>query len=604
MRRLKNISLFRPILLAILSAFIGKIWLIFIICLYFYFADKKELAAYILLCLLLICTDRYRIDFIPFGIVERCNANSCIVDKLLYKAKITDNDTLSVGDVVFFSSEYKPNSILDELKKNICFYGYDFKYLFHFRARSILLERIDGLEVSSDYIKYVLFKIYPENGIDSDLISGLYAYYLLKRINDRSDTACIVAVIFLSVFIYCDVKFYLIIMDCILDNMKIERKEKIAIKLYVICLLNMKLLYNYSIIIPLLFTLFSCIDLNIDFELFYSFMSSLLFGETNIVESLLFGMNMKIKEFIYIASLFVAFFGVLEKQYMKLMKAYEYAISLIGCFSIRGSISIVGVSVFIICYGLIKNRNKYAYCLILCLIIMSPLNRPFLSISFIDVGQGDAILVKEPLYGKKILIDTGSDYNYYKLERYLKRYGIYCIDYLIITHDDSDHNGNIDNLNRDFRIRNIIEKGTDIKTNNLVFEYLDLGENDNDNDNSLVYYLDVNGHDFLFTGDISSDIEKRLISLYGNRNIDILKVSHHGSKNSTSDYFISNTLPEIAIISTNGQYGHPSKRVIDTLEKYGTELYTTAIDGNICFVFTRLMDLLKTGNGDFAIMKK
>ena len=78
-----------------------------------------------------------------------------------------------------------------------------------------------------------------------------------------------------------------------------------------------------------------------------------------------------------------------------------------------------------------------------------------------------------------------------------------------------DHSGNLTNLQKDFKIRNIITEADDFRYKDIEFHSLPTGEYDNDNDNSLVYLLNFNGYRILFTGDISSSVEKQLIQRYG-----------------------------------------------------------------------------------------
>ncbi|MBR4470577.1 MAG: hypothetical protein IKS54_04605 [Erysipelotrichaceae bacterium] len=129
-----------------------------------------------------------------------------------------------------------------------------------------------------------------------------------------------------------------------------------------------------------------------------------------------------------------------------------------------------------------------------------------------------------------------------------------------------------------------------------------LNEYDNDNDNSLVYYLDVKGIDFLFTGDISSEAERDLVRRYGPLNIDILKVSHHGSKTATSPFFVSSVLPKIAVISTSGMYDHPSKEVLETLNRYMVRIFSTKESSTVTVYFTGLFSFVKTGKNEFVII--
>jgi len=219
------------------------------------------------------------------------------------------------------------------------------------------------------------------------------------------------------------------------------------------------------------------------------------------------------------------------------------------------------------------------------------------------VGQGDSILIRYPLSGNCILIDTGSSYNYYKLRKRLFAEGIYKIDYLILSHDDSDHNGNVENLSTDFNIGSIITEGKDIEFGNIFLDYLETGTYDNDNDNSLVYYLEINNVSFLFTGDISDDVERVLIQKYGPLSVDVLKVSHHGSYTATSPYFISNILPSYAVISTSGMYNHPHYTVINTLKRYLVHYFITKESGTVSFYFSRFVDFIKTDKNEFVIIR-
>ena len=129
-----------------------------------------------------------------------------------------------------------------------------------------------------------------------------------------------------------------------------------------------------------------------------------------------------------------------------------------------------------------------------------------------------------------------------------------------------------------------------------------MDEYESDNDNSLIYYLDVKGVDFLFTGDISSMVERDLIRKYGPMDVDILKVSHHGSKTATSPFFVSSLLPKIVVISTSGMYDHPSKEVLDTLNRYMVRIFSTKQSSTVTVYFTGLFPFVKTGKNEFVIM--
>jgi len=107
----------------------------------------------------------------------------------------------------------------------------------------------------------------------------------------------------------------------------------------------------------------------------------------------------------------------------------------------------------------------------------------------------------------------------------------------------------------------------------------------NSNDTSIVIKLVFNKDTFLFTGDISSKIEEDLKLANLPLKADILKVAHHGSKYSSSDYFLESVLPEIAVIQVGeNSYGHPTEEALRRLEKFGIKILRTDLDGDIKIV--------------------
>jgi len=124
-------------------------------------------------------------------------------------------------------------------------------------------------------------------------------------------------------------------------------------------------------------------------------------------------------------------------------------------------------------------------------------------------------------------------------------------------------------------------KELNIEDNKLYF--LNNGDYGNENDNSNVIYTELNKHKFLFIGDAGVEVEEDLIDKYNLKNIDVLKVGHHGSKTSSSKDFIDKINPEYSIISVgkNNRYGHPNKEVLDNLNE--SKIYRTDEDGSIMF---------------------
>ena len=238
-----------------------------------------------------------------------------------------------------------------------------------------------------------------------------------------------------------------------------------------------------------------------------------------------------------------------------------------------------------------------------------------LLVHFISVGQGDAIAINTP-NDEVILIDTGPNdatvtFSTYIKEKVINNHLDNTIDYLILTHADADHIGGALRLLNEFEVENIylpiidsttqtylelidfIEKGdynliTDlIDLSNDIYDIQIFGPYDASDENDTcpiikLEYLDVS---FLFTGDISTDIEEQLILDYFNEiDSDIIKIAHHGSKYSSSLEFLEAVSPEYAVISCgNNSYGHPTDVVINNIKEVGANLLRTDIDGDILF---------------------
>ena len=124
-------------------------------------------------------------------------------------------------------------------------------------------------------------------------------------------------------------------------------------------------------------------------------------------------------------------------------------------------------------------------------------------------------------------------------------------------------------------------KELNIDDNKLYF--LNNKDYGNENDNSSVIYTKLNNYKFMFMGDAGVEVEEDLIKKYNLKDIDVLKVGHHGSRTSTSNEFIDETNPKYGVISVgkNNRYGHPNKEILNNLEN--SKIYRTDQDGSIMF---------------------
>lgn len=113
--------------------------------------------------------------------------------------------------------------------------------------------------------------------------------------------------------------------------------------------------------------------------------------------------------------------------------------------------------------------------------------------------------------------------------------------------------------------------------------FLNTKEYDNENDNSNVIYFSYNNYKFLFMGDAGMKKEKDILNKYNIKNIDFLKVGHHGSNTSSGEEFINSMNPKYSFISVgkNNRYGHPNKEVLNILDN--SKIYRTDQDGSVRF---------------------
>ena len=123
----------------------------------------------------------------------------------------------------------------------------------------------------------------------------------------------------------------------------------------------------------------------------------------------------------------------------------------------------------------------------------------------------------------------------------------------------------------------------ELNIDNRKLYFLQTKEYDNENDNSNVIYIELDGYKFMFMGDSGIEKEKDILDKYNISDIDVLKVGHHGSKTSSDKKFIDEIKQTYSIIGVgkNNRYGHQNKGVLDTLND--SKIYRTAQDGSIMF---------------------
>lgn len=548
MQSLKNILLFRLTIIFFLNIYFKNIFIFLISILLLFILDKKES----LILIVLLAISLIHINLPTIGYVSRVKDDIAIINN----TEFTNLD-YSVGDFVF----------KDKVFKNTPY--------------KMSLNHLNSFDKdASNLFKKILFNDFvSDNDLLFNIGYGFGLYFLLRKIFDKNKYLSLFLLFIYSIFFDFELKLLFLIMDFILSFFEVDNINNLSIKIIVITLIDINLFLNYSILLTLIFSFIYKTNYYKS-KFLIGLVQSFFFGQVNILSCLVYNWYLNIRIFIFIISLLSFVCPLLLPIYLIVMKVLS-CIIYIFLISIRGKISIITLMILLISYlfGIKKDYQLYLL-LLMCLLT---LNNPIKHVTFIDVGQGDATLISNLNY--KILIDTGSAYNYHKLKKTLYEEGVYTLDYLLISHNDEDHCGNVDNLMRDFKIKKTVYDKYDIAFKDLYFNCLDVGIFDNDNDNSVVYYLDVNDYSFLFTGDISKNVERLIVNRYAIDKVNCLKVSHHGSVTGTSSYFVGKILPDYAIISTNGKYNHPHKETLDTLNSYLVDTLITKELGNIKFNF-------------------
>jgi len=276
----------------------------------------------------------------------------------------------------------------------------------------------------------------------------------------------------------------------------------------------------------------------------------------------------------------------------------------------------------------VKNPFKNSYLLITILVItylvitlFIDFHNQSLIINFLNIGQGDACLIKTPKH-HTIIVDGGPDQKL-SLAKISSKLPFYdrSIDLVVLTHNHADHLNGLIEIIDDFDIGAILITGVisnqemyktflnkilkhNIKiffaesTKDFYFDddvYLDIlypftnqknKRFKNLNNASIVFNLHYKDKKILFTGDLEEDLHPFITKYKKDIQTDILKVAHHGSRNGTTEMFLENVLPSIGILSygINNKFKHPHQEALDLLNKFDVKICRT-IENNCTYIF-------------------
>lgn len=258
----------------------------------------------------------------------------------------------------------------------------------------------------------------------------------------------------------------------------------------------------------------------------------------------------------------------------------------------------------------------------------TPVDDNQLTVSYIDVGQGDATLIRKGTFS--MLIDAGKNEKGTTVVEYIKKQGIKKLNVLVGTHPDSDHIGGMDDVLEQIPVDTVYlpDAKKETKTYREIEEALEQTDKEaqmpeigkeylydenvrirflgpqrvyrDANDNSLVVQLAYGKNRFLFMGDAQEPAESDILEKNYDLECDVLKVGHHGSYTATSDRFLQETDPAYAVISCgkDNSYGHPHAAVLAKLEDEDVQIYRTDTMGTITAISDGKQVQLMTENGN------
>lgn len=488
------------------------------------------------------------------------------------------------------------------------------------------IQKIENKEVKSK-INQLFYKIREEESNENFIfMSGMHLSFLALLISkilfSYSIDSLLLCILYNALFptsLFITRIFVLNFIDIIF--IKGNKKEKLGFSIILLLYINPNFIYDIGFILSVLFRLTSCFNVSklsnkiIQFLILFP-VQLYYFHEFNFISFLLFHFIRNysgVYLLLCLLSVFTPSFYPVLLFYSKI----QWVINLIY----DSNVLVIGFPSFFwfllwiyMFYQILQNDNKRNYFYIILLVLIQIHCRffiPFNEVTFIDVGQGDCILISEAFNGKNVLIDVAGHKKRNVPETiiypYLKSRGIKRIDYVIVTHDDLDHSGGVKQLSEYIEIDNIIKVNQDIELNNIDLKNISLkNEYEDKNDNSILYFTVIDDIRYLFMGDAGIQKEYELMDAYNTLEADIIKIGHHGSKSSTSLSFITQIHPLISVISSgkNNYYNHPHQEVLENLHKVNSYIVNTQDSGSISIYSNRFIKFMITGGREFAIIDK
>ncbi len=278
--------------------------------------------------------------------------------------------------------------------------------------------------------------------------------------------------------------------------------------------------------------------------------------------------------------------------------------------------SLLYYGLILILFNVYNNKKLFKKVIVIFIIFLSiyyhksSLNL-YNEVVFMDLKDGESTLINSSFNNYTILIDTG-DGTGNEVTNYLIKKGIRKIDYLIITHNHQDHNGEVRYLLERIEVENIVisiyDQGSYNNQENIIKvkagDHLNIGNirleiispkslSNDENDNSLVIYTKLGNWKYLFTGDSSTSVLDKI-----DIDVDVIKGGHHGSKTSSSYFLYKNCDPKYVILQTGRtkKYNFPDSETIELLDSLNKKVYRTDQDYTITIYYNSFFSYFKCLN--------
>ncbi|MGM9940972.1 MAG: ComEC/Rec2 family competence protein [Bulleidia sp.] len=598
------------------------------------FRTKDRSVLIVLACMALIALPRFSEERPGFteGVVVEIRSSSAILQKANTRFVVYTDQDISYGEVYTFQPYFSKVETMSSfygydsraaLERSGVYYRLDSTDLTYVRSfpslRGFLYHRIQKISdpLQQEILKKVLLNISTKDGeYDFLSLSGfswagiLYVIrsvlkYILDR-NTRTKVMLVLDSVFWFSFGFPLPVFYRLVSD----GMRLfpsDRYERCGFTTSVVLCLYPSSVFSPSFLIPAVYRITNCVceKGNCFAMTFLLMFQSLTYSCMNPLRNLLYGVLMKGSGILFFIGLLCLFTGNAVPSV--LLSIPETIHRFLSVFEIPGNIKGIGSVFFALLIWTFRHREHYDRYVLTSLLVFQLLGlfHPFAEISFINVGQGDAIYIQGPFHTSRILIDTGKETAYDRVDTFLKANGVSSLTSLIITHSDSDHAANRDRIIQEYNPEQVIETHVD-EIHDGIYTLYDLNPimDADENRSSLMHVFSINGLNVLLTGDGDSESEEAILKAHPDLSVDVLKAGHHGSKTATSDRFLDTIRPSSVMISAGSPslYHHPSDEMIQRLLKRHIPYFNTFETGDITIVCLFRFNLLFTSGGIVSLL--